>query len=133
MILNNLLLTFTSDFYVYYQMLFSCILITLIALFFKFSETKIIKSGIYLFAVCILINFVLSFFSETYWCFILHWFLASLSFFIFWYLMIYMCENIGQPYTGDGGMVIVLPVYFWFFGILSSLIIKAITAVIHLF
>lgn len=132
MILNNLILTFTSDFYVYYQTLFSCILITLIAFIFKFSEAKIIKSGICLFSICLAINFVLSFFSEAYWYFILHWFLASLSFFIFWYLVIYLCENYGQPYSGDGAMVIMLPVFFLFFGIISSLIIKVFTAIIHL-
>lgn len=133
MILNNVLLIFTSDFYVYYQTLFCCVLIILIALIFKFSEAIIIKSGICLFAVCLAINFVLSFFSEAYWYFILHWFLASLSFFIFWYLVIYLCENYGRPYSGDGAMVILLPVYFLFFGIFSSLIIKAFTAIIHLF
>lgn len=133
MTLNNLLLVFSDDFYVYYQMLFICVLIMVIALICKFSETKIITSGIYLFAGCMAINFVLSFFSETYWYFILHWFLASLSFFIFWYLIIYICENFGQPYSRDGGMVMVMPLYFLFFGISSSLLIKAFTVILHLF
>lgn len=134
MTLSNLLPGFFNNyFYVYYQMLFVCVLITLIASVFKFSETKVIKSGIYLFALCLVINFGLSLFSGTYWYFILHWFLASLCFFVFWYLVLYMCEQYGQPYSGDGGMVMILPVYCLFFALFSSLLIKGIIKLIQLF
>lgn len=132
MTLSNLLLVFSDNFYVYYQMLFTCVLIIVIALISRFSETKIITSGIYLFAGCMTINVVISLLSQNYWFFVLHWFLASLSFFIFWYLVIYICEEYGQPYSGDGGMVMVMPVCFLFFGILSSLLIKGVIELIKL-
>ena len=134
MTLNNLTSAFfDNDFYVYYLMFFICVLEIVLTIISRFSETKIIKSGIYLFSCCLIINFVLSFYSDAYWIFILHWFLASLIFFIFWYLLIYMSENYGQPYVGDGGMVMILPVYFLFLALISSIIIKGIIGLIHLF
>ncbi|PXY46997.1 hypothetical protein [Flavobacterium hydrophilum] len=118
---------------VYCQLLFVCILLTVIVLISRLSETVIIKSGIYLFAVCLIINFMLSFFSEHYWYFVLHWFLSSVCFFIYWHLTIYICENFGLPYSGDGAMVMVLPVYFLPVAILGSVIIKGVTVLIQRF
>lgn len=124
---------FDNDFSVYYLLLFTCILVTLIAFITRFSEIKVINSGIFLFIGCLSVNFVISFYSETYWCFILHWLLASISFFFFWYFVIYICENYGQPYSGDGGLVMLLPVYFLFFALLSSMLIKGVIKLIQLF
>ena len=117
--------------YVYKQLLFSCILLTVIAFIARLSETAIIKSGIYFFAVSLLINFMVSFFSENYWYFVLHWFLSSVCFFIYWYLSIYICERYGRPYSGDGAMIMLLPVYFLPVAILGSVLIKNIGVLIQ--
>ena len=133
MILNNITeMLFSSDF-LYWRLLFSCILLTVILLVFKFSETVIIKSGIYFFAGFLILNFVHSFYSETYWYYILHWFLSSISFFVFWYLTVFICERFGRPYSGDGAMVMLLPGYFLFAAICGSVIIKSFMALIQRF
>lgn len=131
--MNNIAEVLSAVNYVYKQLLFSCILLTVIALIVRFSETVIIKSGIYFFAVSLLINFMFSFFSENYWYFVLHWFLSSVCFFIYWYLAIYACENYGRPYSGDGAMIMILPVYFLPVAILVSVIIKSVIVLIHRF
>lgn len=118
---------------IYSQLLFVCVFLTVIVLISRLSETVIIKSGIYLFAICLLINFLHSFFSERYWYFVLHWFLSSVCFFIYWYLAIYTCENYGRPYSGDGAMIMILPVYFLPVAILISVIIKSVIVLIHRF
>lgn len=130
-IMNNIaeILSAVND--VYKQLLFSYILLTVIVLISRFSETVIIKSGIYLFAICLLINFMLSFLSESYWNFVLHWFLSSVCFFIYWYLSIYICECYGRPYSGDGAMIMILPVYFLPVAIFASVIIKGIAVFIQ--
>ena len=133
MTLNNVEKMLLGENYVYSQLLFACVLLTVLFLVSRFSETIIIKSGIYLFAGCLIMNFILSFFSDSYWYFILHWFLSSVGFLIFWYLAIYICENFGRPYSGDGAMVMILPVYFLPFAIFGSVIIKSITIFIHRF
>lgn len=125
--MNNIAeIVFTHN-YPYGQLLFNCVLLTVIMLIFRFSETIIIKSGIYLFALCLIINFMLSFFSDRYWYFVLHWFLSSVCFFIYWYLAVYICERYGRSYSGDGAMIMLLPIYFLPVAILISVIIKSIT------
>lgn len=128
--MNNWTEMLFADNYVYSQLLFACVLLTAMLLISRFSETVIIKSGIYLFALCLIINFMLSFLSESYWYFILHWFLSSVCFFIYWFLTIYICERYGRPYSGDGAMIMILPVYFLPVAIFGSMIIKSITVLI---
>lgn len=131
--MNNLKeILFTIN-YVYWQMLFACIFLILMLIIFRLSQTIVIKSGMYLFAACVTINFVLSLFSVSYWYFILHWFLSSLSFFIFWYCAIYICERYGQPYSGDGGMIIILPVYILPVCLLVSIVFKSAAVLIQRF
>lgn len=133
MTLNDVVKIVLADYYVYSQLLFVCALLTVLFLVSRFSETVIIKSGIYLFAGCLTINFVLSFFLECYWYFVLHWFLSSVCFFIFWYLAIYICENFGRPYSGDGALVMVLPVHFLPVAIFISVMVKSLMMLMQRF
>ncbi len=133
MTMNDVTEILSSLNYVYCQLLFNGILLTVIMLISRFSETAIIKAGIYLFAICLLINFLYSFFSEGYWYFVSHWFLSSACFFIYWYFSIYICGRYGRPYSGDGGMIMLLPVYFLPVALLGSMIIKGITVLIQSF
>ncbi len=122
-----------DDLYVYYQIAFGCFLLTVIVLFSKFSESIVIKSGIILFSIGLVISFLLSFYTDRYWFFILHWILSSIAFFLFWYLSIYICEEYGNPYSGEGAMIIVLPVYFLFFMIISSMVMNGIGFLLRYF
>lgn len=133
MTMNNVGEIFFANGCLYIQLLFVYILLIVVMLLFRFSETVVIKSGIYLFAIRLIINFIFSFFSESYWHFVLHWFLSSVGFFIFWYLAIYICERYGRPYSGDGAMIMILPIYFLPLAILGSVIIKSITMLIQRF
>lgn len=133
MTMNNVAEILLAGNYVYNQLLIAFVLLTVIVLATRFSETAVIKSGIFLFAGCLTINFTLSFFSENYGYFVLHWFSSSIAFFIFWYLTIYICEHFGRSYSGDGAMIMLLPVYFLPLAIFVSVLIKSVLMLVQRF
>lgn len=134
MTLNNFdIAFFINDNYVYYQLLFACILLTLLFLITRFSEPVIIEYGIYLFIGNMGISFLLSFFTDHYWYFVLHWFLALISYFVFWSMLIFICSRYGKPYDGDRGMLLLFPGYFLPLLIFASVLVKIAKIVIHRF
>ncbi|PJJ08626.1 hypothetical protein CLU83_1912 [Flavobacterium sp. 1] len=124
---------FTNDYYVYYQLLITCILLAVIMLISLFSKTIVISYGAYMFVGCLIINFLLSLFTDNYRYFILHWFLSSISFFTFWCVLIYICGRYGKPYNGDSGIILLLPGYFLPLLIFISVVIKLVKMVIQRF
>lgn len=134
MTMNNFKTTFfTNEYFVYYQLLIACILLAVIMLISFFSKTIVISYGAYMFAGCLIINFLLSLFTNNYRHFILHWFLSSISFFTFWCVLIYVCGRFGKPYNGDSGMILLLPGYFLPLLIFISIVIKLVKMVIQRF
>jgi hypothetical protein len=122
---------FTNEYFGYYQLLILCVLLTVVMLVSLFSETIIISYGAYIFVGSLISNFMLSFFTDNYRYFILHWFLASIGFFIFWCVLIYICSRYGKPYNGDGGMIILLPAYFLPLLIFISVLLKFVKILIQ--
>ncbi len=130
MTINDFNLTmFISNYSPYYQLMLTCILLTGVMVFSRFSENTMIGSGIYVFSGWMFVCFVLSFFAEAYWYYLLHWFLSALVFFAYWFLSIYLCGRFGSPYMGDGGMVMIIPIYLLPVVLAASLGIKVIIVV----
>lgn len=125
------LAVFTGIYSPYFQLLFLVVVLTGVFLISRMSETTVIAWGIYLFFGWMAINFLLTFFANSYWYFLLHWFLSALGFLAFWYLCIYLSEKFGRPYTGDGAMVMLLPVYFVPVFLLVSIGIKGILVLLR--
>jgi hypothetical protein len=134
MTLNNFDITFLiNDNFVYYQLLFACILLTLLFLISSFSEPILIEYGIYLFIGSMAISFLLSFFTDHYWYFILHWFLSLIIYFVFWCMLIFICSRYGKSYDGDRGMLLLFPGYFLPLLIFASVLVKIAKIMIHRF
>lgn len=132
--MNNFNLSFfTQDYYVYYQMLFAGILLTLVLFISRLSEPVVIEYGAFIFAISMIISFIVTFFTPSYRYFMLHWFLSSLAYFFFWCILNYICGRYGKPYNGDGGMILLLPGYFLPLLMFFSLIIKIVRIVIAKF
>lgn len=115
---------FTNEYFVYYQFLILCVLLTGIMFVSMFSETIIINYGAYIFVIGLIINFIVSFFADNYRYFILHWFLASICLFIFWSVLIYICSRYDKSYSGDSGMILLLPFYLLPLVIFISILLK---------
>lgn len=124
---------FTNDNYLYYQLLFTCILFLLLFFISGFSESFIIEYGSYVFAGSIIISFLISFFIDHYWQFLLHWFLLSIVQFLFWAVLIFICVHYGKPHNGDGWIILLLPGYFLPFLIFVSVLIKVLKIIIRKF
>lgn len=108
----------------YGQFAIATIILIGLTVFYQFSEGKLISSGIYLSFAWMPASMIISLFMEPYWVYLLHWLLASIGFFGAYFLMIYLCGKYGNPYTGDGGMVMILPIYLIPVVFAGSLILK---------
>ncbi|SHG65743.1 hypothetical protein [Flavobacterium defluvii] len=125
--------SFTNDNYLYYQLMFTCILFLLLFFISGFSESFVIKYGSYVFAANIILRFLISFFTNQYWQFVLHWFLLSIAQFIFWAVLIIICGKYGKPHNGDGWIILLLPGYFLPLLIFISVLVKIIKIAISKF
>jgi hypothetical protein len=116
----------------YWRLLFVCSVLIILLLIFRFSEKMAIKCGLYLFAICVSVNFFYSFFTDSYWVYMLHWFLSTISFLVFWYVTIYISNEYGRPYTGEGAMIILLPLlYVMPLALFVSIVIKGFMVLIR--
>lgn len=132
--MQDLIFTFFISMYSpYYQVGLVCAILLIITLISKFSEGALIESGIYVFSGWMFGSFCLSFFTETYWSYVLHWLAASMLFFAYWFLSIFLTERFGRPYNGDGAMAILIPIYFVPITLIASIAIKSIIVFIHSF
>ena len=119
---------------IYWRLLFVCSVLIIILLIFKFSEKKVIKWGLYLFTGCLAVNFLFSFYTNTYWTYMLNWFLSTICFLLFWYLTIYLAGQYGRPYSGDGAMIILLPLlYLMPTALFGALLLKGFIVLIKYF
>lgn len=108
----------------YIQLTFVCIILTGITAYYRFSEEHAIGAGIYISFIWLLASMLVALLMDHYWIYLMHWLLATIIFFAFYALLIFLSGKYGNPYMGDGGMVMMLPIYFTPVAFLGSLAIK---------
>lgn len=96
-----------------------------IAACYRFSEGKVIGAGIYISFVWFPVSMLISLLLDPYWTYLMHWLLATIIFFAFYVLLMYLSEKYGSPYMGDGGMVMILPIYLTPIVFLGSIALKS--------
>lgn len=96
------------------------------AIFRKLSEGDIMSAGINISFVWMPLSMLMSLWTNSYWVYMLHWFLATLGFFVLYFFGVSVCGKYGRPYRGDGGMVMIIPIYLFPVTIVGSLFIRAI-------
>lgn len=109
----------------YIQLAFFCIILTGITAYYRFSEGKVISVGIYISFIWLPASMLVSLLMDHYWTYLMHWLLATIIFFAFYVLLIYLGGKYGNPYMGDGGMVMILPIYLTPIVFIGSMAIKA--------
>lgn len=108
----------------YIQLAFVCIILTGITVYYRFSEGKVIGAGIYISFIWLPASMLVSLLMDQYWTYLMHWLLATIIFFAFYVLLMYLSGKFGNPYMGDGGMVMILPIYLTPIVFLGSIVIK---------
>lgn len=77
------------------------------------------------------ISMLLSLFAAAYWLYLFFWFLSFIAFAALFVVLTWICEKYGSPYRGDGGMVMILPIYVFFATFIGSLLLKGLIVFIH--
>ncbi len=126
---NLIIEVWNSVYASYYLMAVVCFLITILTLLSRLSETVVIKSGIYSMGSWLFVVFMGSFWTEFYGYYMLHWLLAAVVGFVYWFLVVYLCGRFGNPYMGDGAMVLLLPVYLLPVAMVVSVVVKGMMVV----
>ena len=108
----------------YIQLAFVFIILTGITVYYRFSEGKVIGAGIYISFIWLPASMLVSLLMDHYWTYLMHWLLATIIFFAFYVLLMYLSGKYGNPYMGDGGMVMILPIYLTPIVFLGSIVIK---------
>lgn len=97
----------------------------------KFSEGSSIMLAVNVSMVWLPISMLLSLFAEAYWLYLLFWFLSFIAFAVLFIGLTWICGKYGSPYTGDGGMVMILPIYMFIGTFVGSLLLKGVIVFIH--
>lgn len=108
----------------YIQLIFFCVILTGISAYYRFSEGKVIGAGIYISFFWLPTSMLVSLLMDHYWTYLMHWLLATIIFFAFYVLLIYLSGKYGNPYMGDGAMVMILPIYLTSIAFIGSIAIK---------
>ena len=123
---NQIPALLTGIYFPYCLLTLVCILVTGLMVFSGLSESLLIGSGVYIISIWLLTGFILSFWTDTYWYYILHWFLSVIAGLGYWFLCICLSGRFGKPYTGDGAMIMLLPIYLLPVALVASISIKTI-------
>ena len=107
------------------------VILTVTALVRRLSVGDVMAAGIIICFWWMPLSMLMSLWTEAYWVYLLNWFLVTLCFFGLYFFSMHVCEKYGRPYTGDGAMVMILPIYLFPVTVFGSLIIRAILSLIQ--
>lgn len=105
------------------QLSIAVLLLLAVVVYKQLSEGAAIETGLYICYFWIPLCAILALFMADFWPYMMHWLLSTLAFFVIYCLAIYLCGKFGQPYMGDGGMVMLLPVYLFGFGFAATMLL----------
>ena len=108
------------------QLLLAVIILLSAACFSRFSEGTVIKTGLNICLFWLLFILVKYCIVDSYWLFLLRWLLSMLAFFVFYYSLIFLCGKYGRPYNGEGGVLMLVPLYLFGFSFIIALTIKGL-------